>query len=82
MKNAVLLFALAMLCATSAAQTVEAAKQYNWIWDWILINIDFFIVTLVGPWFWWLSVFGDHQALTRWTLSFVNDPIWALSYRK
>ena len=82
MKNAVLI-AFALLVATAAAQTVEANNiHYNWIWDWILINIDFFIVTLVGPWFWWLAVFGDHQALTRWTLTFVNDPIWALSYRK
>ena len=74
----------AMLAAlVSASSTIvedTQGKQYYWIWDLIMINIDIFIFWFIGPWFWWAIFLGNPNAFNGWVIKYLYNDFWRLSY--
>ena len=79
MKNALVI--LALFAAVASATTTVETVQYNWIWDWILINIDFFLVAFVSPFYIFSIIFGNPTEYGAWVVKFMEDPLWRLSFK-
>jgi hypothetical protein len=74
----------ALLAAVASATTTTVedtqGKQYYWMWDLIMINIDIFVFYLIGPWYWWAVFFGNPDAFNGWVYEYLNNDFWRLSY--
>lgn len=78
MKSVLLVLALLFVCASAQASTT---KQYHWLWDLIMMQVDQFIFWLVAPWYWWAVFLQQPQKFNEWFITFINDPLWRFSYK-
>ena len=80
---------LLILSVTAASHVAEVdkmylgqTKEYNWIWDIVMWLFDTIILAVIGPFFFFASLFANCQTCySDFVIGFMNTPFLRLSYK-
>ncbi len=68
----VLSFLLSFVSCTNEFGNLQQGKQYNWVWDMIIFQIDFWLVFLFYPLFSLASFFANCPGCFTWWVNTVT----------